>query len=414
MAKVYTSQDPSHVLQDRVSEDWTRAVKDSPTILSLLGETPYVAGAGGSHTWRNAYDAPLMINQISYTPLTATTGTLTIPPAQTMLFKEGDDLRLENDSVTLRIEAVTAGSLSVRLLGWHGSLLDPTDPVNPGTGIPTGSDVLWLVQARAIKEVNYLFDGRGGFKEDDFDWNGIQILRQHRIHTETLQDTATLDNASQIMDMQLDDMIKKNIRDINEIIIGSGERAKSRDEADVTGRCGGITWLANVDTTVTPAAGCVKYRKDTPGPLTYNDVKNLLRMLAEWGDASMGQWALICSVDIQGQISSWMRGTELVAPIQNITGIQDTIYGKFINQIINPFASGVIPVIVEPNMPNNQVYLINTNNTKIVYRERPAVKIINPDNAMDFDGAIIRIRTKMSLQFQNSFCNVGVIRGITP
>ena len=132
-------------------------------------------------------------------------------------------------------------------------------------------------------------------------------------------------------------------------------------------------------------------------------------MVVSW-NASNDQWALVCNYNVQRQISNWLSG--LVLPVQVNVGMTDSIYGKFHRQIISQFSGGIIPVIPDNNMPNNQVYLFNTDKVRVVYRERPTIKWVDSDQLTDFDGAALRLRTKVSLQYQNSFANVGVIYGV--
>ena len=408
MAKVITTQNPfADSIVKIISREWERIIKHSPHLISLFGEKPYLPGAGGSHIWRNAYDIPAIISQDTYVSAGGTPeqGVITFAIGHTDELRAGDVLMLENDSVQVKINAVAGNTANVEVVSWNGSALDLT-LTPPGTGIPTGQ-ATWLVLARAISEVNYLLDGRGGFKEDPFDWNGIQIYRQHRIHTQTMMDMATHNDSSQMF-TQVTDMLSIMARELNLTAIAGAERSNSRDDAGNTGRCGGVAWLASVDNSVNTATGCAKIYKAVPGPLEYADVTALLGMIAEF-DQQGDQWALVCNGSIQHQISYWSHG--LAQPVQ-VVNTEPNIYGRFHNLIRSPYTNAIIPVVVDWNMPGNQVFLINTSKASIVYRERPTLIAVRPENANDFDGSIMRVRAKMTIEWLNSFANVGVIYNV--
>jgi len=414
MANITISQEAINALNDLISKDWERVIKDSPIAISLLKEGSQVAGDGSRHTWRNAYHAPKLITQTSFTPTNpaATEGTFVFPSDQARFLRVGDTLTLNNDSVVIKVLGISGPNITAQIMlsngvtNWNGSLLDPALGFG-GTGLPTGS-ATWVVGPPVVPEINFLPDGRSDFKMDSQDWNGISIIRRQFIVTETMLRTATWDDSSQIP-MQLDNMVLSTIDDINRMFITGMERSTSSATADITANSGGIPWLASVDNSLDHTIGCAKLYKTTPSPLEYDDVMDLLEMVIGYSTAQTGNWALLCGTNVQKQISKWLPS--YFATI--VAGMEDTIFGKFHNRLISRFGTGIIPVIRDGNMPDNQVFLFNTDNVRIVYYEKPSIKHIPGELLNDMDGSAVRIKTKFTFEYPNSFANVGVIYNIS-
>lgn len=393
MPLVYGVRDPRNI-QRVVERLWDRAISYAPNLLSLLGNKN-IMGSEGKHEYTNQYYAPQTVIQESATA----EGVVTIAPLSDLkYFKVGDELQLENDALIAKITNITATDFTLEVVASTGSVLI-TLPTGPAT---------WVVLPRKIRDGSILYDGQTMFKQDKIVWNGVQTYRKYVQLTETLQDTMTYDESSKLV-KQLANIVQQTVRDINKTIIFGPVRDVSANNPAYTGSCGGFSWLASIDEShpdYSTADGCAKLQKETPGPLAWGDVGNMLSQLAEWDS---GNFILVVNGATQKHISeNWVDGK----PTWIVQSTNDRQYGKYINSILNPYTGASIPVVTDMNVPANQAFLFNANSVSIAWRLRPEARVFERGQLTDFDGNAVRLLTKHTIEWANSFANVGVIYGL--
>jgi len=218
----------------------------------------------------------------------------------------------------------------------------------------------------------------------------------------------TYDESSKLV-KQLANIVQQTVRDINKTIIFGPVRDVSTNNPDYTGSCGGFSWLASIDEEhldYPTADGCAKLQKETPGPLSWSDVGNMLSQLAEWDS---GNFILVVNRATQKHISeNWVDGK----PTWIVQSTNDRQYGKYINSILNPYTGASIPVVTDMNVPANQAFLFNAKSVSIAWRLRPEARVFERGQLTDFDGNAVRLLTKHTIEWANSFANVGVIYGL--
>jgi len=385
MAKVYHVPTLDNI-QEVVNRVWQRAVQSSPSLLRTIRSEAWTPGSGGRHQYINRYDSPRVFEQTSSAGGVVT---LTDPAGTLDYLQVGDRVRLANEPLIAQVSVVTPTNITLVVVTANGGNI---------TAIPTGP-ATWEVLARSIRDASIVFDGRTAFKQDKLVWNGIETTREYVTLSQTLMDTATHDQASEI-ERQLENLSRLMIRNINNVLIYGATRSMSLTDADLTGRCGGIAWLQSVVPGAADADGMQVYRKATTGQLEYDDLADAIEMLADWDTTN---WTLCINGQTQKYISkNWIDG--VVTQVSRTTGEQ--VFGSYINELINPFTSQRIPVTVDWNIPPGQALLINTANTRFIDRLAPTVKGYAPGVMQGQDALTIEIMAKFTIEWLNSWQNV--------
>ncbi len=332
-----------------------------------LGRPISLCATNPEHCWLEGVETPKTKTFASYA-YADSAGTFAV--ASSTGWQVGDLFHIQGDSAVLRVSSATSTTIVPEFVAANGSSLDLA------TYAPSGGGVL-VFDSRPIQEGST--SGEDFFMQSRTESNFTQIFRGDVEMTGTAQavDQAGMENAVNVQLQYATDAI---VRRINAALIFG---VKTRRTASTPGAMGGLYYFGS------QSGGLGRTYEDAP--LTMNKINLAAQDVT---DAGCVPDAIVCGTG-QAQVISTFMASQVNIPQGSPT------VGTFVEQFVASAGGAVMKVIVEPSIPDGDVWVCDTRGFALVPLKGRALHT-EPASAPGVDGSRAILLGEYTAEFKNA------------
>lgn len=319
------------------------------------------------HCWLEGVETP---KTKSFTSYEYEDGAGAFTVANSTGWQVGDLFHILGDSAVLRVSSVAGTTIVPELVAANGSSLDLSTYAASGGGV-------LVFDSRPIQEGST--SGEDFFMQSHTESNFTQIFRGDVEITGTAQaiDQAGMENAINVQLQYATDAI---VRRMNAALVFG---VKTRRTASAPGAMGGLYYFG------TQSGGLARVYENAP--LTMNKINLAAQDVA---DAGCVPDAIVCGTG-QAQVISTFMASQVNIPQGS------PIVGTHVDQFVTSAGGAVMKVVVEPSIPDGDVWVCDTRGFALVPLKGRALHT-EPGTAPGTDGSRAILLGEYTAEFKNA------------
>ena len=320
----------------------------------------------------------------AFTGTPATTGIITVDPAESSKVRLGMMLTIRDDSAVFRVTGVTPTQITVAFVAAHGS-----DQISKLADLPTTLTTFNITYDPIVEGST---DAEKILHQPGKDYNYTQIFRKDIELTGTAQAITTLDHSNSFT-TQAEHALLKIAREINRSAIFG---IRNDNGTDLLRTFGGLYDFGC-------QTGGLALTFPSTNPKTFNSgIVNDAAQLVN--DAGGNANTIIVGIGQRRVLSAEYKNKLTIVR-------EDKERGSFVGQIVSDSDGGLLKIIAEPGIPDTHAWVADDSGFGMRYL-RPIVATDASTNAMD--GNRQKILGELTLEFKNAKHRLCHIKGLKP